>query len=63
MMQRQANVEQQRHGNPLLPENLVKVLRRAMHLLGQPGGGTPLTLQLLLDDRPHMKLFVIHHTY
>ena len=63
IMQSQADVEQQRHGNPLMLEALIDVLRRAMYLLGKPSGGASLTLQLLLNHRSNMKSLIGHHTY
>lgn len=47
-----AYLEKQRHRYPLLVEDFVKILRRAVYLLCKPSGSAPLPRKLLLDNSP-----------
>lgn len=63
-----ADFEKQRHGGPLCTEDLVEVLRGAVHLLCQPHSRTPLARQFRLDHLSQMQvrnqyLFVFLHGF
>ena len=65
VIQRFAYLEKQRHCNPLLVEDFVKIFRRAVYLLGQPDGRATLLSKLLLYDFPDVEVdsccrFVFH---
>ena len=55
VIQRFAYLEKQRHCNPLLVEDFVKIFRRAVYLLGQPDGRATLLSKLLLDNFSKVK--------
>ena len=57
IIQRFADLEKQRHRDPFLVENLVKVLGCAVHLLRQPDRRATLSRKLLLDDFPDVEIF------
>ena len=54
--QRLADFEHQRHGDPLLVEDLIDVLGRAVHLPRKPCGRAALPLQLGLDKSAQMEI-------
>ena len=56
MVQDHADIEKQRHGNPLVSEKFIDVLRSAVDLLGKPSGGASLVPQLGFDAATKMKI-------
>ena len=55
ILQRLAYLEKQRHCDPFLVEDLVKVLGRATHLLRQPYGCATLLRKFFLDYFPDVE--------
>ena len=58
MIQNLADFEEQVHSDPPLPAHLVNVLRRAMHLSGEPGCRASLPCQLRFDELAHVEVAI-----
>lgn len=63
MVQRPTDLEEHVGVDPGFSEDLVEVLAGAVHLASQPGNGTALSHQLILDALANMKGFRMMRRY